>query len=699
MGRRSKTIIGTALGAVGLFLAAGSVAARPDEAPPRPAPERAGAAASRPLDLPPTPAGPRAGTKSQPDPKSQGPRKAAPVEAAPPDPAADLLDTPPPADLGPVPTPFLPAESEPVEPPAPAAGLPAPAAPGKGDAKAKAAPPEPADPALPPAPALPPPPGTAAPASTPRVDDAVGRAQAPAAKPAPNHADSGPLPPAAGSQAPPAHSPAAGGTPKEADTPFVLPAESLPLGRQTVGLTVDVVAPDVLNRNQSAHLKILVRNSGKNDAIGVVVRDELPPGLTYLGSQPEAQRLDSLLSWNLGTVPAGAERSITVSVKPNQVGSFDHAATVSMKTGGKSRTAVREPKLKVEQVVSPTGKVLKGQPAQFKITVSNPGDGPAKNVLVQAKLSPGLRHESGEPNDQNLFEQTIPVIEPNQRVEIEPLVADTILGGEQSCQVAVKSPDVVAGAPEAVSTQGVTVVEPKLTLAISGDKERLTDMLATYDITLSNPGTDAARNVKVLATLPVSGRLFALPSGARFDPQTRKLSWARPALEAGEKATLSFQVRMGGVGLYQVASEARADGALLAKGIVETDVSGMSDVTFDVSEKRRVIDVDAETTYVIKVVNSGTKEATNLLVSAVLPANIKPGPTSGTDEAAGWDEASRTVKFPVIARLGPGKSMELGIRVKALKPGLAVCRVSLLHDDLTEKLNEEAAFKVMPVRR
>ena len=58
----------------------------------------------------------------------------------------------------------------------------------------------------------------------------------------------------------------------------------------------------------------------------------------------------------------------------------------------------------------------------------------------------------------------------------------------------------------------------------------------------------------------------------------------------------------------------------------------MSDVTFDVSEKRRVIDVDAETTYVIKVVNSGTKEATNLLVSAVLPANVKPGPTSGTEE-------------------------------------------------------------------
>ena len=95
-----------------------------------------------------------------------------------------------------------------------------------------------------------------------------------------------------------------------------------------------------------------------------------------------------------------------------------------MLAGGKSRTIVREPKLKVEQTAT-SGKVLKGQPVQFKITISNPGDGPARNVVVQAKLSPGLRHESGEPNDQNLFEQTLDLIEPGQRVVLDALVADT----------------------------------------------------------------------------------------------------------------------------------------------------------------------------------------------------------------------------------------------------------------------------------
>jgi hypothetical protein len=55
--------------------------------------------------------------------------------------------------------------------------------------------------------------------------------------------------------------------------------------------------------------------------------------------------------------------------------------------------------------------------------------------------------------------------------------------------------------------------------------------------------------------------------------------------------------------------------------------------------------------------------------------------------------------FPMIERLGPGKSIELGIQVEALKPGPASCRVFLMHDELGEKLDDFAVFKVTPTRR
>ncbi|MFO0909925.1 MAG: hypothetical protein U0794_16515, partial [Isosphaeraceae bacterium] len=405
---------------------------------------------------------------------------------------------------------------------------------------------------------------------------------------------------------------------------------------------------------------------------------------------------------NLGTVPAGSEKIITLTGKPGHTGAFDHAATVSMMAASKARTIVREPKLKVEQSVA-SGPILKGQRVAFKITVSNPGDGPARNVTVQAKLSPGLRHESSDPNDQNLLEMSIDLLNPGDHVVLDTLETDAIAGGEQSCTVAVSSPDVVAGSADSRSVQTVNVVEPKLKLAIAGPDTRYTDMLANYEITLENPGTAPAQNVRVQATIPVSVRLYQLPPGASFDRQSRRLSWVRPALQPGAKDVLSFQVRMGGVGQYQIGAEARADRVDLAKEIKLTDVTGLADVDVNVTEKRRVVDLNEETTYIIKVSNAGTKEATKLLIRAVLSPNLEPVQTSGTEESAKFSAAEHKLLFPTIERLAPGKSIELGIRVKvtAADPKLATCRVFVLHDDLSQKdeLEDVAGFKVTPTRR
>jgi uncharacterized repeat protein (TIGR01451 family) len=294
--------------------------------------------------------------------------------------------------------------------------------------------------------------------------------------------------PAAGDREP--SSPVAAGASAAAGAtdPFVLPREKLPLGRQSVALTVDVVGPQVLNINQYASLKIVVKNAGTTDAMGVVVRDELPDSLEFLSSQPEAARDGSLLFWKLSTVPAGSEKVIQLRVKAIKVEPAEviHAATVSMLAGSKSRTIIREPKLKVEQTAT-SGKVLKGQPVQFRIAISNPGTGPARNVVVQAKLSAGLKHESGEPNDQNVFEQTLDVIEPGQRKVLDALVAETKLEGEQTCLVVAQSSDVTTSRDDARSLATVTVIEPKLTVAITGDEKRFTDTIATYNIDVMNP--------------------------------------------------------------------------------------------------------------------------------------------------------------------------------------------------------------------
>ncbi len=182
-------------------------------------------------------------------------------------------------------------------------------------------------------------------------------------------------------QQPPAASapPPAAGAPA---TPFSMDPSTLPLGPQAVGLSVQVVAPPAMTLHKPATVTILVKNTSPADVYGVVVRDELPPGAKYLKSLPEAsnppppENPGGLVVWNLGTLSAGVEKQLKVTVEPVQKGPMDHAATVTLASGSRAKTVVLQPVLRVEQTVSKTN-VLKGQQVLFDITITNDGDGPA----------------------------------------------------------------------------------------------------------------------------------------------------------------------------------------------------------------------------------------------------------------------------------------------------------------------------------
>lgn len=650
MGRRLILPIGIVLAVAGLAMTASSAFATPDE--------------SAPGNLPPVPS------------DAGAPMPAAPLELP-----AGILPADEPVNLGPKPTTAGPAPAPRVRPGSLKVGAPGSMLPAPAESL-----PAPADEMTLPAPR----------------DPAVERAQAPAAaKPVPS-----PVPAEAGAAAPVGGPPA---LPQEGSPSFVLPAERLPIGRQNVGLTVEVLAPQVMNLGQSATLKVVVRNNGSNEAQEVLVRDMLPDGLDYLSSQPEpAHKVDALLTWSLGTMAAGAERIIALSVKPTRVGAFDHAATVSMKTGGRSRTMVREPKLKIELIPSTT-RVLRGQPVEFKIAVTNTGDGPARRVIVQAKLSPGLFYEAGEPNDQNLFEQEpIEQIAPGERMMLPSLLAETKVGGEQSCLVVAQSPDVIPGADESKCLQKVVVTEPKLSVTLTGPKDRFTDNTAKYEIVVDNPGTAPAKNVKIQATVPLGGRLIALPAGARFDQQTRKLTWTRSQVEPGEKGVVcAFEARMVSIGLFNVAVEARADSGLYAPATFATNVAGLADVDVEVTENLRVVDIGDTTIYKIRISNKGTKAATGINVSAELSKAIEPriddgAAIGGTDVPGKWSKTQHLAVFPQIPQIAAGKMIELYIRVKAVAAGPAICRVVLTHDDLKDKderIEDVAVFKVTSLRR
>ena len=347
-------------------------------------------------------------------------------------------------------------------------------------------------------------------------------------------------------------------------------------------------------------------------------------------------------------------------------------------------------------------KVLKNKTAEFRIAVTNTGDGPARNVIVQAKLSPGLRHDTGERNEDNSFELPIPQIGPGQREELDPLTVDATQGGAQWCKVSAKSTDVVFVKEEAEVTRTIEVVEPKLKLTLTGPDKRFTDTVAPYAITLENLGDAPARNVRVLVTLGVSGRLVADPPGRQVRHRLAAAPVVDPPDRPGEKPrTLPFEVRMGGISAYEVNVEARGR---------------QRDPPARIARSPTCRACPTWTSWSGNAAGWWTSTAPRRSRSAcgIMAPRRPPSSRSRRISRTTWSWIRRPagrksrriaspdlkeVKFPIIERLGPGKEVVLAIKVKVTKPSpkIGTCRVKLTHDELSEPLEDMAGVKVTEV--
>lgn len=490
-----------------------------------------------------------------------------------------------------------------------------------------------------------------------------------------------------------------------------IPVDRLPTGRQSVSVLVDIQSPAHMNLHKPATVRLIVRNAGTSDAHQVIVRDELPEGLKFVSSDPPPAAGGAggqAITWSLGNMAAGSNGVITLKVEPTRAGPLEHGASVTFQTGSRTRIEVLQPRLKIDLVPS-MKTVLKGQEVEFKVVVTNVGNGPARKVTVAAQLSRGLRYDQSERGTGTMVTEPIPVLGPGDSKEIDPLVAIAGKAGDETCTVTAHSPDVVVldKSQEARAVQTITVQEPALDLALEGPKRRCTDTIAQYEIALKNPGTAPARRVRVAAFVPPGLRLTSVPKGARYDAPNRRIVWTIDRLEPAPKPQkLAFEVKVGDVGNYEITAEAAADSNIRKKQNLVTEVFGIPDVDLEVTERQRVVDVGGTTHFQIALRNKGTKEATNIHLWASVSKNLKV--TGGLDvpqdlQFVGSKEGEVVLQDKNdpkrgIATLGPGRELVLGIEVKAIadKPESAFCRVFITHDALADPFEAMARVRILP---
>ncbi|MCX7669107.1 MAG: DUF11 domain-containing protein, partial [Anaerolineae bacterium] len=141
---------------------------------------------------------------------------------------------------------------------------------------------------------------------------------------------------------------------------------------------------------------LIVRNAGPSDALNVRVTDTLPAEVRFDTATPAPTSGPNPLIWDLGVLPAGAERTITVNVtmRPWVTQTFTNTAIVGATTpdptpddrrGAAPVRPIAEADLMIVKTAEPSP-AMPGRLLTYTLVVTNVGPADAVGVLVTDTL-------------------------------------------------------------------------------------------------------------------------------------------------------------------------------------------------------------------------------------------------------------------------------------------------------------------------
>jgi uncharacterized repeat protein (TIGR01451 family) len=120
-------------------------------------------------------------------------------------------------------------------------------------------------------------------------------------------------------------------------------------------------------------------------------------------------------------------------------------------------------------------------------------------------------------------------------------------------------------------------------------------------------------------------------------------------------------------------------------------IEGIAAMLVQTADTTDPVEVGGETSYEIRVLNQGSKAATNVRLTVALPPELKPLAAEGPTRHA--IEGNR-VSFDGLARLAPKADATFRVRVQGLRPGDLRTRVQLMTDEMQSPVTNEESTRV-----
>lgn len=451
-------------------------------------------------------------------------------------------------------------------------------------------------------------------------------------------------------------------------------------GTQAPALTIEKVAPPEIQIGKPAKFLIKVKNSGTATAHGVEVHDSVPQGTQLLDSSPPANRgPEGQLVWELGVLKPGDEQTVELQLMPVDEGEIGSVATVHFHAQASVRTLATKPMLTIE-VLGPS-KVNKGEQLSLRIKLSNPGSGAANAVMLTETVPQGLTHAAGRE-----LEFELGTLKPGETRELDLALTAADAGMTTNIIKAEGEANLVAEAQTEIE-----VVAPQLQVALTGPKVRYLERNATHSITVSNPGTAAAKNIDLVAVLPKNLKFVEANNGGQFDEATHAVYWNLEELPPQETGTVKLTTLPLEAGEARVLIKSSSQSGLKDEREEVVSIEGLAALNFQLADLKDPIEVGGETSYEIRVTNQGTKASENVRIAALLPRGMKPLSAEGPVR---YKIEGQRVVFEPLRQLAPKADTAFTIKVQAGEIGDQRIQVQIATDEIRDPISKEESTQV-----
>lgn len=455
------------------------------------------------------------------------------------------------------------------------------------------------------------------------------------------------------------------------------PVVSIASENQTPQVDVKWEARGEVNLGQECQCALVVTNSGKIPCRDLAVEANFPESVRLVDSHPFPQPGSSKLEWHFTNLSAGESKTIELTIIPTKSGELAASAQVRFTGTAATSFKVSEPLLAAS--IKMPSEVRVGDTTSANVTISNPGTGTAKNVILKATLPEGLECKTGRD-----FVSEIGPLGPGESRAVRiGLVA--VAGGDHTLRVLAQSADTEL---EQSSQTSIRVLAPNLTLSASGPSLRYLNRAAKYTITATNNSNASSDNVRISQTVAAGFDFVKADQGGRWDGDRRTVSWFIGQMQPGQSKTVELELLPKELGEFRQQFRVTGDAGIEAASVVLTRIEGAASLVMEVKDTEDPIEVGSDMTYAICVRNEGSKSAGKVAVSCELPLDVElvdvDGPTQHIVE-------SGMLIFKPVAQLAANDSVTFRITIKGTSAGNTKLRARLTSESIQKPLIVEEA--------